>query len=209
MTRKLNPMETVSVENLEKLSGKKYRVHWDNGEAWLLYASDLRALGITEDSVLGAEQYAKIRCEVIGKRAKKRAMHLLEQMDRTEQQLRGKLAEGEYPPDLLEEAIDYVKSYHYIDDRRYADSFVRLHGEGQSKGRLLMKLQKKGIDGELARNVLAEYEESRDEVQMIRELMEKCHYAPETADQGAQRRMYGYLARRGFQSSDIYAAMKR
>jgi regulatory protein len=72
-----------------------------------------------------------------------------------------------------------------------------------------MKLQQKGVDGELARNVLAEYEDTRDEVQMIRALMEKRHYDPKTADQGEQRRMYGYLARRGFQSSDIYRAMNR
>jgi regulatory protein len=197
------------VSCLEQLSGKKYRVHLDNGENWLLYASDLRSLGLTQESVLEAAQYERIRREIIGKRAKKRAMHLLEQMDRTEQQLRRGLARGEYPEDLLEEAVDYVKSYHYIDDRRYADSFVRLHGEGQSRGILLQKLQQKGIDSELARDVLAQYEDDRDEMQMILDLMEKRHFDPGTADAAAQRRMYGYLSRRGFKSSDIYRAMSR
>ena len=57
--------------------------------------------------------------------------------------------------------------------------------------------------------LLDQYEEERDEPQMIRDLMKKRHYDPETASLQEQRRMYGYLARRGFQSTDIYKAIGR
>lgn len=52
--------------------------------------------------------------------AKKKAMNLLLYMDRTEKQLRDKLEEGEFPPQAVSEAISYVKSFHYLDDERYA-----------------------------------------------------------------------------------------
>ena len=134
-------------------------------------------------------------------------MHLLEKMDRTEQELRKKLLESEYPEDLAEDAIAYVKHYHYVDDARYADCYVRLRGAAKSRGKLLAELQNKGVDRDLANRVLAEYEDERDEPQMIRELMRKRNYDPQTASLQEQRRMYGYLMRRGFQSTDICKAI--
>lgn len=200
-------MEGVVVETVEQLSGGKYRLHLDNGEIWVLYAGECRSFGIAEGMELTQEQYEQIRSDIIGKRAKKRAMHLLERMDRTEQELRKKLSESEYPEDLVEDAIAYVKSYHYVDDVRYADCYIRLRGVDKSRGKLLAELQRKGVDRELAVQVLDEYEEERDETQMIRDLLEKRHYDPQTASLQDQRRMYGYLARRGFRSTDIYKAI--
>ena len=202
-------MDGVVVISVEQLSKGKRRLHLDNGEVWVLYTGELRACGLAEGTKLTQAQYEQIRHEIIGKRAKKRAMHLLEKMDRTEQELRKKLLEGEYPEDLAEDAIAYVKSFHYVDDARYADCYVRLRGAAKSRGKLLAELQQKGVDRELASRVLAEHEEDRDEPQMIRELMEKCHYDPQTASLQEQRRMYGYLMRRGFQSSDICHAIGR
>ena len=96
-----------------------------------------------------------------------------------------------------------------VDDARFADCYVRLRGASKSRGKLLAELQQKGVDRELAGQVLAQYEDERDEQQMIMELMQKRHYDPQTASLQEQRRMYGYLMRRGFQSNDIYKAIGR
>ena len=62
----------------------------------------------------------------LSKRAKLRCMHLLERRDYTEKQLRDKLRLGktQYPPEIIDEAIAYVKAYHYVDDARYARQYV-------------------------------------------------------------------------------------
>ena len=202
-------MTDVIVVSVEQLSKGKCRVHLDNGESWVLYHGELRACSLAEGTVLSQAQYEQIRQEIIGKRAKKRAMHLLERMDRTEQELRKKLMEGEYPEDLVEEAIAYVKRFRYVDDARYADCYVRLRGASKSRGKLLAELQSKGVDREVASQVLSEYEDARDESQMILDLMQKRHYDPQNATVQEQRRMYGYLMRRGFQSADICKAIGR
>lgn len=201
-------MNGVVVESVEQLSKGKRRLHLDNGEVWVLYSGELRMCSLVEGMELTQAQYEKIRYEIIGKRAKKRAMHLLERMDRTEQQLRKKLLESEYPEDLAEEAIAYVKRFHYVDDARYADCYVRLRGAAKSRGKLLAELQSKGVDRELANRVLSEHEGDRNEPQMIRELMSKRGYDPQTASLQDQRRMYGYLMRRGFQSADVCKAIR-
>ena len=75
------------------------------------------------------ESYEKIRTEVILKRAKLRAMHLLNDMWRTEAQLREKLTRNEYPADIVEAAISYVKSFGYINYYEYARSFIESRKE--------------------------------------------------------------------------------
>ena len=45
-------------------------------------------------------------------------------MDRTEAQLREKLLQAEFSPELVEEAVAYVKSFGYIDDERYVRNYI-------------------------------------------------------------------------------------
>ncbi len=196
-------MPAVVITSITQKTKEKIRLLLDNGEVWILYTGELRALHLQEGDTLPEQAYEHIRREVLLKRAKKRAMHLLERMDRTREQLRRKLLEGEYPPDLVEEALEYVSSYHYLDDARYADTYVRIHGDLKSSGRLRMELLHKGIASELIDRALEAQEGERDEEAMIRALMEKRHFDPETSDVSQRRRMYAYLQRRGFRSTDI------
>ena len=55
------------------------------------------------------------------KQAKQKALSLLNYMDRTESQLRQKLKEKSFDDDAIDEAVDYVKSFGYINDTGYAE----------------------------------------------------------------------------------------
>ena len=54
--------------------------------------------------------------EVLPKRAKLRAMNLLQGREYTTSQLRTKLQQGYYPPEIIEQAIEYEAGFHYKDD---------------------------------------------------------------------------------------------
>ena len=79
------------VIELEELDKKRIRVLLEDGESFVLYRGEVKNYSIREGEDLPPAQYGEIRSEVLTKRAKKRAMHLLEKMDRTEAQLRAKL----------------------------------------------------------------------------------------------------------------------
>lgn len=140
-------------------------------------------------------------------RAKKRALHLLERMDRTEHQLREKLRASEYPEDVIEEAIAYVKSFRYLDDERYAETFTRYRKERMSRQKIKQKLMLKGVSKDIISNAIEE-EYDVDETIHIRSILEKKHFSSGDADEGEFRRVYSYLLRRGFRSSDILKEMK-
>ena len=136
------------------------------------------------------------------KRAKHRALYLLERCDRTEQELRTKLSRN-YEPEIVEAAIRYVKEYEYIDDKRYAVNYLKSRGQIKSRRQIEQELlYKKGISRDVLEEACMETE-PQDERLLIRRWMEKKHMIPETATQEEQRRFYLFLMRRGFQSEDI------
>ena len=120
-------MQEVQVKEAARREKGRVFFRFDNGTEFTLYRSEIRGLPqaestllMTEDAYLPVSLYEKILTEIVGKRAKKRALFLLERMDRTELQLCEKLRQNGYPEECVAAAVEYVKQYHYIDDLRYA-----------------------------------------------------------------------------------------
>lgn len=197
----------VAVNNYEALSKGRYRVAFDNGVSCVLYRSEAAQLSIEAQCSLTDENYDYLINEIVGKRAKKRAMHILEQMDRTEHQLREKLAKGEYPQECIDSAVEYVKKYRYLDDERFASSYVRYHQEKLSRQQLSVKLSQKGVGRDIIAEAL-EMEYEADDGEKIRNLLSKRHFDPDNTDRHENNKIYQYILRRGFKSSDILKEMR-
>ncbi len=199
-------MIITAISPLDHGKGKA-QVSFDEKEALILYISEIKKLGMEEQMFVSEELYHRLFYEIVGKRAIKRAMHLLEKMDRTEQQLRKKLLEGGYPNELVEEAIAYVKSYHYIDDERYARTFIRLNQDRRSIGRMKMDLFAKGISADMIDRAIDEEYETLPET-LIQKLIEKKNFDPDTATRQETAKMYQYLFRKGFSRDEIMHVLK-
>lgn len=197
----------IEILQVEPLGKGKNRVTFDNGTVCLMYRSEMRGFSVTEGGYITEEAFEKLLSEVIGKRAKKRAMHILEQMDRTEKQLREKLLSNEYPLGCIDDAIAYVKKFHYLDDYRYACNFVRYSGERMSRGQLMQKLLAKGVSRDLIEQAIEE-EYQADELEQIQKILLKRKYEQKQNDQKEMQKTYQFLLRRGFKSSDILKVMK-
>lgn len=197
----------ISVITYTSLGKGKYRAVFDNGVTCVLYRGEAARLSLSEGSNITDDEYRLLINEIVGKRAKKRAMHLLEQMDRTEHQLREKLIKGEYPLESIDLAIGYVKSFKYLDDDRYAHNFVRYSKEKLSSQQIKIKLMSKGISGNIISQAI-EDEYDSDETIMIRKLLKKRHFEGEKTNQKDFQRIYNYVLRRGYSSNKILKEMK-
>ena len=192
------------ITGMEYLKRGRVAVELNGEETFLLYRGEAASLSIGE--YLSQEEYDKIVHDILGKRAKKRAMHLLERQERSEAKLREKLAEGQYPQPAIEDAIEYVKRYHYVDDRRFAGTYVVFHQEQKSRYQLKMDLYRKGIAKDLIEEVLEETFDT-DEKELIAHWLEKKRYEEKKDDPKERRKMYQFLLRKGFRSSDICSVM--
>ena len=138
--------------------------------------------------------------------ARKKAMDLLLRMDRTEKNLRDKLREKEFSDEEIEDAVQYVKGFHYLDDERFAETYIRFHENEKSRLRLRQDLIRKGVDRELCEQKLRELY-AGDEDAQIRYFLEKKQYSPDMEEK-EKRRIYAFLARKGFETAKIYQAMR-
>ena len=198
------------VTQLSEISRGRYRVYAEDEIAFVLYRGELKRLGIREGEEIPEESLREIQEEILPKRAKKRAMNLLQRRDYTAAGLREKLRNGDYPEASIEDAITYVESYGYIDDLRYARDFILYNLDRKSRTRIEQDLQRKGIDRKLTQQVFTELEEkgtSQDEETMIRALLQKKKYNAKMATSQEKQRMYAFLYRRGFHSEAINRAL--
>ena len=193
----------MQITDIKSVSKTKFKVYLDGQFAFTLYKGELFRYRIQEDGELSEEVYQEIREKVVLKRAKLRAMHLLNDMDRTESQLRTKLLNGDYPADIVDEAIAYVKSFGYINDESYIRRFIESKRNSKSKKEIYALLMKKGVDMERVREILSEYYSAEDSLNAIRDLLRKKRYDPKSATDQETRKIYGYLARKGFGYEDI------
>lgn len=150
--------------------------------------------------------YEKLITEVVGKRAKREHCICLNRWTGVKES-REKLTQGGYPDCCVDAAIDYVKSFHYLDDYRFASTYVRYHQDSLSRRQLEQKLMAKGI-GRDDINCAIDSEYTADEEKHIAKLLEKKHYDPDNCDEKEFRRIYQFLMRRGFKSSQILSAMR-
>lgn len=198
------------VTQITGITKGRFRIYIEEKPAFVLYRGEVRRLGIREGEPLSEESLREIEEEILPTRAKRRAMNLLQNRDYTEAGLREKLRNGDYPESCIEEAVAYVKSYGYVDDCRYAGDFITYNLDRKSRTRMEQDLMRKGISKDTIRTVFEELEEqgtSQDEVAMIRRLLEKKKYDPQTATGQEKQRMYAFLYRRGFRAEVISRAL--
>nr|MCR4775469.1 RecX family transcriptional regulator [Saccharofermentans sp.] len=121
-----------------------------------------------------------------------------------------KLSDGGYPPEAVDAAIEYLRSFHYIDDMRYAEDYVRFKSRSFSRRQIMMKLAEKGIGKDICEAAFAKYDEENGledgdvQKELIRKLIAKrCPNGTSNLDHDERRKLYSYLYGKGFSISDI------
>ena len=186
------------VTKTEACTRTKYRVWLDGEFAFVLYKGELSRYGVREGEELTGDTVEKIEREVVLKRAKLYAMHLLEDMDRTEAGLREKLRRAMYPKKAVDGAVEYVRSFGYLDDRRFAENFVRSRKNLKSRKEIRVLLAQEGVSSEKIDAAFEICYEDEDEQAAAAALLRKKRFNPDTADETEVRKICGYLGRKGF-----------
>lgn len=197
-----------NITKVEAVSKTKFRVEVDHEFAFVLYKGELKRFHIAEGEELSEEVYGQIRSEVILKRAKLRAMHLLTDMGRTESGLREKLRQNQYPEDMIEQAMDYVRSFGYLDDLKYAENYIESHKDSKSKKELYGALVQKGVPSEQIQLAFESSYEEESTQEAIQKLIAKRRVDVAAATEEELHKLYGYLARKGFRYEEIRKAIE-
>lgn len=136
---------------------------------------------------------------------RKKAMALLGYKDRTEWELRSKLEEAELEEAVIEDAVAYVESFHYIDDERYAANFVLAHKDSKSIQRIQQELKKRHVPEELISQAVDNVcgDDSEALKNMIQKLLRTADGGLEQMSYREKQKLAAKLYRKGFRGEDI------
>lgn len=141
-----------------------------------------------------------------------RALTLLEYRARSVDELRRKLIQKGAPKDEVEDVLRRLVEQKLLDDADFARQFARskVMGAGASKLRITQELRRKGVAAEVAARAFDELgaEEGIDPSASIHRVAEKkWKTLGKLDDFTRRRRLYAFLARRGFNPDEIRSAM--
>ncbi len=154
-------------------------------------------------------------------RARDAALTLLAHRARSRDELRRRLGRKEFPEPVVAETLAWLEERGYVDDRAFAESFVRDRLRLKPRGRfgLRRELGRKGVDPEIAEAAIdaAMETEGVNENDLARNAaaawarkngsaLRKAGRSRE-AWRKARRRLYGHLARRGFAPDAVRTAI--
>ena len=119
--------------------------------------------------------------------------------------IRLKMKKKDYSERMIEEVIAALYEERFLDDKRYAESYIRYYSRTKSRELIVRELEFKGISGDWMNDLLDEVytDEAIDRNEVIRELVEKKYRGQDLTDEKVKRRVAAFLIRKGFSFSDI------
>jgi regulatory protein len=202
---------------------ERARIHLDGeDEPRLEIALDLLLRsGLSVGDTLAPEQVDELQAEEAASRVREAALRLLAHRARSTLELRRRLERQGVPGPLVTRTLEWLDELGYLDDRAFAEAWVRDRVRSRPRGRraLLQELRQKGVDesvGLAAMAVVLEAEGTDEAALAIgvartwarknASAMARARRSDEDR-QGVRRRLYGHLARRGFDAAAVAAAV--
>ena len=193
----------IKIDKITDIGNGRHEVFLEDGTTFVLYKKEIEKLGLVPDGECSEGDFAKIKEDILLKRAKKRGLHLLERSGRSEGNLTKKLREGGYPDDVVEQAIAYIKSFGYLDDESLARSIVENRRDRKSSKEIVATLRTKEISTVLIHQVMEKYYDDEHEKEAIKTLMNKKRIDPANMTRDEKNKFFNYLARKGFSYDSI------
>lgn len=196
----------MRVTAVEKVKGSRYRVDIDGIYWYILDIELIAANGIRVGLTCDEAFLDDVREQAERRKARERALYLLEVRDHTRKELVEKLKRS-VSPEIAEETVDKMEDYGFLDDRKYAERYAAVLLLQKKLGRraALYQMQQKGIGREAAEEALDAV--GADPLEQLRELVER-RYARYLTDEKGVQKVTNALARLGHSYSDIRQVLR-
>lgn len=181
---------------------------------WNIFVDGKYSLSLSETQLLGSgvkigkeldeSDLAQLKDDSEFGKAYARALELIFRRLRSKKELHDYARKKEWTPELRDRVVEKLESKGYIDDRKFAESWVRSRTamKPSSKRKLELELRQKGVASAIIVEALRE-EGEHDEQSALQRMIakKKTRYADE-------QKLIAYLARQGFRYDEIKRALQ-
>ena len=143
-------------------------------------------------------------------KAKETVFRLLKFRPRSKKEIIDKLETKNISNESIQKVLQYFEKLEFIDDRQFAQGWIQSRlNKPYGIYRIRLELKRKGISKEISSTELNKATEIYDEVEKVTILVNKRLPKYDRLDTiTKKRRLFGYLARRGFSSTSIQKVIR-
>lgn len=194
-------MELIKIVDIDTYKGETVFIEIEGGEKYFVHQSMIYEFHLHKGMEIPPSALEEVMNENLYRKAKERALYLLDNREYGYAELFKKLEEN-YGEDICYRVCNKLAELHLIDDRRYAARLAEYYSCTKKFGKYRAKqeIMRRGISSALAEEVLAEYED--DSVERLRELVER-KYERKLTDRKSAEKVRAALVRQGYSFSDI------
>ncbi len=151
----------LKVTNVSRYKGMTYMIEFEGKEPEFLNQQTVNMFNLRAGASLPLSAWEEIKSEEEYRKAKERALYLLDYKDYSYVDLFHKL-EKNYSEDTCYRVMDKMVEMGAINDRRYAEGLARHYVEVKKFGRYraLREMRQKGLTAQVAEEALEEYDDS-------------------------------------------------
>ena len=197
----------MRISYIEKIRKNKLQITLEDSETFIISERDWQRFMPEQDTWIHDDVLSELFEDYMLPRAKYKALNLLKSRDHTRIELIRKLKNAGYPDGVIHKTLEYIDSYHYLNDVRFAENYIAYRGKTKSRKELLYELSLKGLDKEFVQDTEAFKENCNDRDVVLALILKRWGDEPKP-DTKEKDRMTRYLARRGFSASDIFSVYR-
>ena len=145
-------------------------------------------------------------------KAKRCSFQFLKVRNRSQKEIKDQLNKKKFNPQTIEQTVQYLKSVDLINDRQFARDWIRIRlNKPFGLRRIFFELKNiKGISEEILKEEITLARQDFKEEPTIEALAKKCALKYKNLEAAKRkRRLYEYLARRGFNIDIITKVIER
>lgn len=198
----MEPASEARITAIEPQQKRRYRVSiFLDGEFALGVHQDVvAALGLVVGQRIAPERLKRIVQEETITRARDRALLLLSYRARTESEIRSRLNLAGYEPEVIQTVIERLYEWEYLDDSRFARTFVehRLASRPEGRRALQWELRRKGVKPETVEEATSQVDGDSEKTAALQAAQSRLSRLASEQPRDARRKLGAFLQRRGF-----------
>ncbi len=138
------------------------------------------------------------------------ALRFLKIRPRSIEELKGKLEGKGFSEEEITATVDYLTDIKLLDDRSFTRSWIAYRlARPFGFRRIILELKEKGVPQDIIDEAIAEIKPQVSEADTIAEMAQRRYKRLRGEPQQKKKRVFDYLARRGFELDAIYKALKK
>ena len=192
----------MQITEIKKIGrGNRYSIFIDGVFDGTLEAEILVKHKLKTGDEIDEEQWRQIKLENGKLSAFSRAVGYIEKSLKTQKQLQTYLKEKGFLQESIDDAVQKLKEYGYIDDKVYAENYIKTYKDKKGKIKLKFDLLSKGVAADVIEEALQEFVDEDEQYAACEKLLKK-YVKNKSQDIKLKSKAYAHLFSKGF-SGDI------